>query len=363
VLRTRKENFGFSSGSCNTTRTKDQGLKSRPPYLETQRIPTRTPTQIRSLSKRRKVPDGQTELISQKSRPPIRQSRTSFAIYVTFRFQLPKQRESSGCKCCSLSPSAESFLLKKKHRKHAVQDLAPYICLLDKCQAPQEAFGSFKEWLKHMMEESASTSTPFTSCPLCLYPILDQDPKPPSSDVKNADLLLHISGHLQYLAHSSFPQVSCSTETAPAIRQPPLRLELSKLHTLQPLGHLSESARIFTGSDSVQLSKSMNFIPSPHSTQPRFVSQFSTCQVLETIPPGNKNTTGETFTVLHADDNMVNQRLVAALFRKYYQPLFTVSDGQQALDAVMKRKFDVILMDIQMPIMVRGNFFTKLGEH
>jgi PAS domain S-box-containing protein len=53
--------------------------------------------------------------------------------------------------------------------------------------------------------------------------------------------------------------------------------------------------------------------------------------------------------VLLAEDNVINQRVAMRLLQHLgYEPEL-VSDGRQALEAVGARRFDVVLMDIQMP--------------
>jgi len=55
--------------------------------------------------------------------------------------------------------------------------------------------------------------------------------------------------------------------------------------------------------------------------------------------------------ILLAEDNLVNQKVgVALLNRMGYQP-DVVANGLEALDAVRRQHYDVILMDIQMPEM------------
>ncbi len=55
--------------------------------------------------------------------------------------------------------------------------------------------------------------------------------------------------------------------------------------------------------------------------------------------------------ILVAEDSAINQRLIAAVLRKMgYRPDL-VADGAQALDAARERHYDVILMDLQMPVM------------
>ena len=55
--------------------------------------------------------------------------------------------------------------------------------------------------------------------------------------------------------------------------------------------------------------------------------------------------------VLVAEDNLVNQILVAALLGKHGYSIEIVSNGIEAVDAVKKADYDLILMDIQMPEM------------
>lgn len=55
--------------------------------------------------------------------------------------------------------------------------------------------------------------------------------------------------------------------------------------------------------------------------------------------------------VLLAEDNVVNQKLAELLLEKHEHHVTVVSDGQSAVDATANREFDLILMDVQMPIM------------
>jgi osomolarity two-component system sensor histidine kinase NIK1 len=58
------------------------------------------------------------------------------------------------------------------------------------------------------------------------------------------------------------------------------------------------------------------------------------------------------FEILLAEDNTVNQRLAVKILEKYHHVVTVVGNGKEAVDAVKRKKFDVILMDVQMPIMV-----------
>jgi len=55
--------------------------------------------------------------------------------------------------------------------------------------------------------------------------------------------------------------------------------------------------------------------------------------------------------VLVVDDNVVNQTVVEALLKRDAHGVALASDGAQALEAVGAGQFDLVLMDVQMPVM------------
>jgi two-component system, sensor histidine kinase and response regulator len=55
--------------------------------------------------------------------------------------------------------------------------------------------------------------------------------------------------------------------------------------------------------------------------------------------------------VLLAEDNNVNQRLAVRLLEKRGHRVVVAGNGREALDALAKGKFDLVLMDVQMPEM------------
>lgn len=55
--------------------------------------------------------------------------------------------------------------------------------------------------------------------------------------------------------------------------------------------------------------------------------------------------------ILVAEDNLVNQKLVQQIIQKWGARLTLANNGQEALECLMKDKFDLVLMDIQMPVM------------
>lgn len=66
----------------------------------------------------------------------------------------------------------------------------------------------------------------------------------------------------------------------------------------------------------------------------------------------------KSFEILLAEDNTVNQRVAVKILEKYHHVVTVVGNGWEAVKAVKEKKFDVILMDIQMPIMVGLDSFS-----
>lgn len=55
--------------------------------------------------------------------------------------------------------------------------------------------------------------------------------------------------------------------------------------------------------------------------------------------------------VLVAEDNIINQRLAVAMLHQLGHTGVVVGDGEKALKCLSKLKFDVVLMDVMMPVM------------
>ncbi|MCX6267545.1 MAG: ATP-binding protein [Bacteroidetes bacterium] len=55
--------------------------------------------------------------------------------------------------------------------------------------------------------------------------------------------------------------------------------------------------------------------------------------------------------VLVAEDNLINQRIVSFQLKKMGFEVDMVGDGQQAVEKYLSRKYDLIILDIQMPVM------------
>ncbi|KAK2626552.1 hypothetical protein QTJ16_003727 [Diplocarpon rosae] len=71
----------------------------------------------------------------------------------------------------------------------------------------------------------------------------------------------------------------------------------------------------------------------------------------------------KSFEILLAEDNIVNQRLAVKILEKYHHVVTVVGNGQEALDAIKEKRYDVILMDVQMPIMGGFEATAKIREY
>ncbi|KAI9817233.1 MAG: histidine kinase osmosensor [Pycnora praestabilis] len=70
----------------------------------------------------------------------------------------------------------------------------------------------------------------------------------------------------------------------------------------------------------------------------------------------------KSFDILLAEDNVVNQRLAVKILEKYHHVVTVVNNGMEALEAVKAKRYDVVLMDVQMPIMVNTKSTSALDE-
>ena len=71
----------------------------------------------------------------------------------------------------------------------------------------------------------------------------------------------------------------------------------------------------------------------------------------------------KSFDILLAEDNEVNQRLAVKILEKYNHGVTVVNNGLEALEAIKKKRYDVILMDVQMPIMGGFEATAKIREY
>jgi len=66
-------------------------------------------------------------------------------------------------------------------------------------------------------------------------------------------------------------------------------------------------------------------------------------------PPESKS--GRVLRVLVAEDNPVNRRLAQLVLKRQGHSVVVVSTGEEAVEAARREAFDIILMDVQMPVL------------
>jgi len=73
--------------------------------------------------------------------------------------------------------------------------------------------------------------------------------------------------------------------------------------------------------------------------------------VQEAVTPLADARRGKSLKVLVAEDNPVNRKLAASILQRAGHDAILVTNGKEAVDAVTRERFDVVLMDVQMPVM------------
>jgi PAS domain S-box-containing protein len=93
-----------------------------------------------------------------------------------------------------------------------------------------------------------------------------------------------------------------------------------------------------------------------HGSTFQFTARFGGAEVRNAVrSPGGK-TTGETardpvrpLRVLLAEDNVINQRVASGMLGRRGHEVTVVKNGREALAALERDRFDVVLMDVEMP--------------
>jgi signal transduction histidine kinase/DNA-binding response OmpR family regulator len=76
--------------------------------------------------------------------------------------------------------------------------------------------------------------------------------------------------------------------------------------------------------------------------RPAVIAAFDRGDGFGTTPP---------LTILLAEDNIVNQRVARGILEKRGHTVITADNGEEAVEAFTAQRFDIVLMDIQMPKM------------
>jgi CheY-like chemotaxis protein len=68
-------------------------------------------------------------------------------------------------------------------------------------------------------------------------------------------------------------------------------------------------------------------------------------------PPAAAEGESRTARILVAEDNLVNQKVILRILQRGGYEVDVVANGAEAVDAIVTGVYDVILMDVQMPVM------------
>jgi osomolarity two-component system sensor histidine kinase NIK1 len=69
----------------------------------------------------------------------------------------------------------------------------------------------------------------------------------------------------------------------------------------------------------------------------------------------------KSFNILLVEDNTVNQKLAVRILEKYHHTVTVANNGLEAYEQVQKKRYDAILMDVQMPVMVSSQSLQCQG--
>jgi len=87
----------------------------------------------------------------------------------------------------------------------------------------------------------------------------------------------------------------------------------------------------------------------------------------EDISETEKKITFENVHVLVAEDNLINQKLILNVLNRLGVEVSIANNGQEALELRMKNEYDMIFMDIEMPVMggmeATGNILSYERDH
>ncbi|KAL5313359.1 hypothetical protein ACEPPN_019092 [Leptodophora sp. 'Broadleaf-Isolate-01'] len=78
-------------------------------------------------------------------------------------------------------------------------------------------------------------------------------------------------------------------------------------------------------------------------------------------PPPTNNV--NSLAILLAEDNVVNQKFAVKVLEKYHHVVTVVDNGLEAFEAVKARRYDIVLMDVQMPIMGGFEATAKIRDY
>jgi len=71
----------------------------------------------------------------------------------------------------------------------------------------------------------------------------------------------------------------------------------------------------------------------------------------------------EKLSILLVEDNLLNQRIVTLNLKKFNHDVHIANNGLEAVEIFKAKKFDVVLMDIMMPVMDGLEATVKIRQY
>ena len=112
-------------------------------------------------------------------------------------------------------------------------------------------------------------------------------------------------------------------------------------------GYITAEGRPGQGASFVATLPVQQVIRSPVQPSTETASQAPTPAALGDA----RGQTAQTLSVLLVEDHEINRKLAEIMLERMGYRCTSVSDGQQALDRLAQERFDVVLMDVMMPVM------------
>jgi CheY-like chemotaxis protein len=86
--------------------------------------------------------------------------------------------------------------------------------------------------------------------------------------------------------------------------------------------------------------------------------------LLDTLKENISDTEKELVKILIAEDVIINQTVINGFLNKLgYSDIIFVNNGASAIDKMCEKEFDIVLLDIKMPIMSGTTVIKKLRDH
>lgn len=118
-----------------------------------------------------------------------------------------------------------------------------------------------------------------------------------------------------------------------------------------PLMKLDYGEKVDTVIDAVASIVTLPILPSSLHKTLAVIWKTMPKEYISHSPEAQSIPRAENIKILVAEDNLINLKLLETILLQEHFRVVAVENGQKAVDAYLKEKFDLVLMDIDMPVM------------